>query len=105
MVDEAVKHRKAFLCLIKDINCFDFEDIKSIQHIFLQLYESETTRIESIMAESGNAIISKLLKVYGKRDISAFVGIYLRMFTNSIVSLFLLEFHLHTDPAAFDSQD
>ena len=90
MVDETIKHRKEFLSLIKDIDCFEFEDIKSIQQIFMQLYEAETARIEAIIGESGNVVISKLLKVYGKRDISAFVGIYLRIFTSSVVSLFFL---------------
>ena len=57
-----------------------------MQYVFMQLYEAETAKIEIILREEASTIISKLLKTYKQRDLSNFVGIYLRIFSSSNVS-------------------
>lgn len=86
MIDCATKHRAAFVCLVKDIECFEFEDIKSTQQIVFELLQADNNKIESILKQFGNDIISRLLHSFSKRDIANFVGLYLRLFTHSTVS-------------------
>lgn len=35
MIGLAIKHKKEFVHLVKDIDCFEFEDIKTVQQIIL----------------------------------------------------------------------
>lgn len=57
-----------------------------MQFVFMQLYEGETAKIEIILREEGSTIISKLMNTYKQRDLSNFIGIYLRIFSSSNVS-------------------
>jgi hypothetical protein len=88
MVDTATKQRQKFICLIADIDCFDFEDIKGIQQIFNALYETDSNKIESVLKQMGKATVQSLLSALVKRDIANIIGGYLRLYTNSIVSQF-----------------
>jgi hypothetical protein len=54
--------------------------------MFFTLYEAENDKVESILKQSGKDIIETLLVAYSKRDIANFIGVYLRVFTNSTVS-------------------
>lgn len=56
--------------------------------MFFTLYEAENDKVESILKQSSKDIIETLLVAYSKRDIANFIGVYLRVFTNSTVSNF-----------------
>ena len=60
--------------------------------MFFQLFESESKRIESILKQFGVETIASLLHVYCRRDIANHIGLFLRLYTNSAVSLSLTAF-------------
>ena len=49
MIRSAVLHPRAFICLIEDINLFDFEDRKQIQKIVTELISSQNGLNELVM--------------------------------------------------------
>ena len=83
MARVAEKHSKAFRLLVTDIECFSMEDRRRVQELVTELHQNETETIENILAEDGVQTIESILTKYKSRGRCAFVGNYLRMFTDS----------------------
>ena len=84
MIQSGVQNRQAFLCLIQDINFFEFEDRKRIQQIVTELLASSSGNNElvfTLRGTAGSTTLKKLLSIYNDIDNVSFVGEYLRMFT------------------------
>ena len=84
MIQAGVQNRQAFLCLIQDINFFEFEDRKKIQQIVTDLLASSHGNNELVFTmrgSAGSAILKHLLSMYNDIDNVSFMGEYLRMFT------------------------
>ena len=83
-IQAGVQNRQAFLCLIQDINFFEFEDRKKIQQIVTELLASSNGNNELVFTmrgPAGSAILKHLLSMYNDIDNVSFMGEYLRMFT------------------------
>lgn len=83
MAEVAEKHSKAFRLLVTDIECFSMEDRRRVQDIVTELHQRQTETIENILAEDGITTIKNMLTKYKNRGRCAFVGNYLRMYTDS----------------------
>ena len=84
MIQAGVQNKQAFLCLIQDINFFEFEDRKKIQQIVTELLASSNGNNELVFTmrgSAGSAILKQLLSMYNDIDNVSFMGEYLRMFT------------------------
>ena len=63
MIQAGVQNRQAFICLVEDINLFEFEDRKRLQAIVLELIGQErgNNELAMILRQSGQKIIDSLL--------------------------------------------
>jgi len=79
------QYRGAFVSLIKDIDVFNAADQKSIQYIVTEIYSTNVLTIEAILLNQSSQIIDSLLSKYADPDAVDLVGVYLRIFTDSLV--------------------
>ena len=66
MIRSGSQNRQAFICLLEDINYFDFEDRKKIQELVCELMSTDNGNNELVMLvrERGNIILDLLLSTY-----------------------------------------
>jgi hypothetical protein len=84
MANVATSHPEAFVTLINDIVFFDLEDRKSLQYIVLELFQANRDLIAQIFnGPRGKESIVTLLARYRDKEAVNFIGVYLRMFTDS----------------------
>ena len=83
MAQVASQYRGAFISLIQNIDDFDIADRKHIQYVVIELHSSSPNLIEQLLTSSSAKIIDGLLKKYADEELVTFIGVYLRMFTDS----------------------
>lgn len=95
MARVAASRQAAFATLVADLVFFELEDRKSLQYIVTELFQAEKATIaEAFRGEGGRRAVSTLLSRFTDKEAVNFIGVYLRMFTDSS---YLLPAWLHLD--------
>ena len=73
--------------ILMNIEQYEFEDIKQIQTIFVELHNNFSDLIEDTLHPHRHEIIKSLLDKYTLPGMATFIGIFLRFFTKTSVHL------------------
>lgn len=71
--------------ILMNIDQYEFEDVKQIQVIFVELHNNFADLIDEALHPKRAEVVKSLLEKYPSAGMATFIGIFIRFFTKSSV--------------------